>query len=743
MTFQPGTPLEVPANVSVDEATGTLAWDAVGGAAGYYLIIWNADSQMEVYNGEDQPPITGTSFPLFTAMGQQSVPAGNYTVQVVAVDGPFGNEAYTDPVPFFYQGGTAPTTISFSGKVVDSAGDPLEGAEVNWADNPVSTATETDGTFIITGLPVDMPFTLHIWMGGYVDLYSAVMRSGADIDSTQNPFKLFTPGPGGRLGRPRPAKALSPDGSWIEHPALPSRMPWCPVQASTGSPTPSFIPAVVEATGTEGTYRILNVADGDRVIVTAACPGFAFDGRVFMTHADSVSEGSISGASDGATLALRSQFDAAMIEFNAKNLSGFMAYVSESYLDDGQTKTGFSAELTEEFSDPGFDGETYVVLGSFIDEEMGYLTVLWNGVEREVIAFKNEGGAWKLYGNQKLFEVMARSGHQAASVNPDTYWVSLEVEDPGDIITGVTVTGDGIDGSIALFHDTEDHRWNSWQENNSPTFGNMRPELPLIYTFTINHGSDQQATETVAVTNFVEMFPYDAAPLEGQTVTGDFAFSWTPIPGFSHGIELSDMNWNRIWEKYDLQGGPVDGQVQVAYDGPALEGGRYYYNVVTSDSEGNYSLLQTSFTYALPGPVPNLGQAITVLKALTGQNPAGLEAVKDINNDGQIGLIEAMYVLQTNAGLVTPLPVTSESGKAQLTSRAWDDNDGFDFSKAETKRVQIIDDFQDWQDTDFIVETNIIFLAPGVEAQDLGEMSLSDVNRVPIDGVFSDAGCRP
>ncbi len=730
--FQPGTPLEVPANVGVNGDTGMLAWDAVDGAAGYYLVITDVGNQMEVYNGEADPMILQSPFDLFTALGQRGVPSGEYTVQVVAVDGPFGNEAYADPAPFFYQGGAA-MTISFTGKVVDSEGNAIQGAEVMLADNwSHMVMTGTDGTFTLGSLPIDTPFTLRIFLWGYADSYSAIIRSGTDIDSTGTPFKLFTPdqveawgveaGKGVITGR-----VLDRTSGFAVPNAVVS------YTSLSGQSYTVVYPGSAEATGAEGTYRILNIADGDRVIVTATCPGFAFDGRVFMTHAYSVSEGSIFGASDGATLTLRSQFDAAMVEFNSGHLEEFMACVSEDYLDDGQTKAGFRAELAEEFSDPGFDGETYVVLGSFIDGEMGYLTVLWNGVEREVIPFKYEGGAWQLYGNQKLFEVMARSGHQAASANPDTYWVSLEVEDPGDMITGVTVTGDGIDGSLALYHDPEDKSWNSWQENNNPTFGNMRPELPLTYTFTVNYQS-QEKTETVTVANFVEVFPYDAAPWEGQTVTGDFAFSWTPVPGFIHGIELFDMNWNRVWEKYDVQGGLVEGQVQVAYDGPALEGGRYYYNVVTSDSDGNYSLLQTSFTYALPGPVPSLGQAILVLQALTGQNPTGLEAVRDVNNDGRIGLIEAMYVLQTNAGLVTPLPVTSESGTAELTSRAWNDNDGFDFSEATTKRVQIIDDMYDWQDTDFIVETNIIFLAPGVEAQDLGVLSLSDVNRVPIDG---------
>lgn len=104
--FDPGTPMEVPAGTGVDEITGTLSWDAVTGAHGYYLVIFsneNGHGYQELYHGEDEPPIQATTFDLFAFMAGLEAAPGDYRVRVVAVDGLPGNEAYGDPVVFSFQ----------------------------------------------------------------------------------------------------------------------------------------------------------------------------------------------------------------------------------------------------------------------------------------------------------------------------------------------------------------------------------------------------------------------------------------------------------------------------------------------------------------------------------------------------------------------------------------------------------------------------------------------------------------
>jgi hypothetical protein len=637
-----------------------------------------------------------------------------------------------------------PPGISFTGKVTDNSGAGIEGATVSMAENlSLSTTTGADGTFTLNGLPVSTAFSLAVGKDGYTPVVSAVLRSGTDINNEDFPFVLFTAAEVAVWGIDTGKGAIT-GRVWDTSFGSPLQNAVVSFTSMLGQDYSVIYPGGTTATAADGKYIIPNVIAGDMVAVTATYPGFAFDGRVFFAQMDTVSEGLIFGSSDGDTLALRSSFDSAMALLNAKDLDGFMAAVSDNYLDDGQDKAGFRAELAEEFSDPDYEEETYAVLNTTIDGTSATMMVLWNGMEAELLYFVKEGESWKLYGNQALFEIMARSGHQVQSDGTGhQYWVSLEVEDPGNVINQVTVTGDGITEAITLYQDTEESSWNSWQNDNNPFFGSTRPELPLTYTVTINHGTGEGVTETFTaiVTNFVDVYPTNLSPGQDDAVSGDVTFTFTPVPGLEHGIELNDMSWNRIWEIDDVQTQIVDGQVQVVYDGAPLAPGSYSYNITTFDNEDNYSIVMSQFTYATPVPVPDFAQAISVLELLTGNEVTkeDLAEIQDVNADSKIGFAELLYILQTNANRRLPVPpVQSISGNTSLVSRAWDDNDGFDFSTEDVIRVQIIDDDTVWNGADFIIEWNSFFLAPGVQMQDLGVMSLDAVTEVPTTGYVND-----
>ncbi len=136
-------------------------------------------------------------------------------------------------------------------------------------------------------------------------------------------------------------------------------------------------------------------------------------------------------------------------------------------------------------------------------------------------------------------------------------------------------------------------------------------------------------------------------------------------------------------------------------------------------------------------PKPGLDQAIRALRIAAGQGP-GIAGIRDVNQDGRIGSAEAVYVLQTQAELRDPLyPVESVSGSASLISRGWDADvpfDGFIFSSGSVA---------DGESSDFIVEWNIIFTAPGVGVMDLGAMPLDQVAWVPRTGYSEDASVLP
>jgi len=132
-----------------------------------------------------------------------------------------------------------------------------------------------------------------------------------------------------------------------------------------------------------------------------------------------------------------------------------------------------------------------------------------------------------------------------------------------------------------------------------------------------------------------------------------------------------------------------------------------------------------------------LDDAILILKILTGIVDSGISG--DMSGDGTIGLEEECYTLQVLAGLrELPPPPSFDEGSASLIARAWDNNDGFDFSAGSVVPVlQVYDADEDnyvcqWNNADFVVEWNIIWLPPGVGIRDLGDgTSLDTTTQVP------------
>ncbi len=552
--------------------------------------------------------------------------------------------------------------ISFTGVVADSTGSGVTGATVALAGNAsVSTTTGTGGSFVISGIPEDSNFSLKISKDGYRNTYSQVIRSSSNINNASSPFILYTDaqtiawgvtsGKGVIVGRvwDKASVGFVQDASVSCTSAMGQTYT---VYYSGGGTT---------STAADGKYMIPNVLNGDTVYVTATYGGgvIVFDASVFMTHADAISEGMITGTSDGNTITLRNTFDTALGLLNDGDISGFMTYVSGDYLDDGMTKALFETELNEEFED-----QAYMVLSTEIDGDMATMVVLWNGMDVDVLSFRNESGNWKFYGNQEPFAVMVNSGCMSPDGGSvDNYWVSLEVEDPGDVVTAVTVAGGGLDGSVSLNHDGEEHLWRSWsesetEEDNNPSFGSTKPDLPLTYTFTVTYNGSITETFTASVNSFLEVFPADPSPAEGETVSGELSFTWTPVAGYEHDVELYHRNgsqWERIWEKEYTGGFPV------AYDGTValVEGGYYFYYITTENGDDSYSLLQINFTYGAPAgaDLPGLSEAILALQVLVGKNPDTGGLVWDISGDGKIGIAEVISILQCVTGFRTEYPI--------------------------------------------------------------------------------------
>lgn len=133
----------------------------------------------------------------------------------------------------------------------------------------------------------------------------------------------------------------------------------------------------------------------------------------------------------------------------------------------------------------------------------------------------------------------------------------------------------------------------------------------------------------------------------------------------------------------------------------------------------------------------NLEDVILALKVVTG-NPDGnnVQIEADVNEDQKIDIYEAIFDAQKLGGLRNTSSVSQ--GTVTLTSRAWNDNDGFIFNTAEVVKV-VGDCPPNCNNMDFYVETNIIFLKQGVIAQDLGVNSIEDIDSAPLSGYNLDS----
>jgi len=308
---------------------------------------------------------------------------------------------------------------------------------------------------------------------------------------------------------------------------------------------------------------------------------------------------------------IQSRFEAAMARFNAGDFSpetGFALYISDSYLDSGEDKTTFVAEAQADWKEYGTTTWTIdSILGA---GDYAAIALTWGDGEKDTLYFYKGSGVWMLYGNQKLFDVWASSGHQMYSDSSYPYWVSLAVGDP-DAASGITVSGVNVKGpglqaeGISLYHDNAAGRWHSWSQdefdpNLNPQWA-TEPMPPLDYFFTISYSGPAGISpeiQTFRVNSFVNAPPQASlTPIADSIATRPLTFSWESAgEGYSYRLEVNDANYNRIWEIDDLTG------TSVVYDGPTLGGGQYYYNLITEDGFDNMSMINVSFQMPLLYP---------------------------------------------------------------------------------------------------------------------------------------------
>lgn len=539
----------------------------------------------------------------------------------------------------------SPATISFSGNVVTMPGWPatsgmvavdaagVTAREVYFPMDPNASlgtaASEATGDFTVSGISSQATFYLELTPPGalstHLPVLSKFMNWNVDIQALL-PFVFFSSDQGTAFGNPagtgmivgRVALENSPT-TFLAGATLTAHE-WVPGAPPTlGAAYPVTYTGGGTATGSDGVFMVKNVPDGRLVQLVAALDNhtFAFNGSIVPARNGYLSEDSffataVPGAPHPEAAQIQSRFEAAMGRYNAEDFTeetGFAGYVSAGYLDSGDGKAAFVAELQEERSEEG--ALTWTVQSILGGGDTAEMTLAWDGWEVDTLYFLKEDGIWMLYGDQKRFDVWAYSGHDVYATNPEPYWVSISVRDPdpasGLTISNVNVTGPDLPAEgIDLYHDDWAGRWHSWSQNEwepslSPQWASA-PAVPLAYVLTIDYeGPSGTASEaqTFVVESFVDAAPAQEslAPAAGSTATQPLTFSWASAgDGYRYGVELNDANGNRIWSVYDLTG------TSVAYDGPALDGGHYAYSIVTEDGFENRSIVSTPFQVPLRFP---------------------------------------------------------------------------------------------------------------------------------------------
>lgn len=575
---------------------------------------------------------TGTTYPVTYTSGSttqadgiymvKNVPAGK-AVQLVATLAGYvfdfngavvsAQSGIVSEESFF----ASPTpTISFSGYVMDSASTPapVGGALIETRGIPPKTATSNaDGSYTLTGLPPETPFHQKLTKEGFAPSYTADMSSTGNIVNTADQaFNLFPAGQlttwnidsGKGIIRARVRdQARTPIGGVV----ISARSQFgqayaiCYDDACTAGKN-----ATDSAGSSSGRFIVRNVLPGDVVTVTATKLGWTFGSRTYRIYAGGIHQGGITGTGGDPGVeeqAIRNGFATAVAALNAGNVTGFMNFVSATYLDDGENRSNFQSNVQGLVT---AGGQLSYVIGSIsIQGDLATVQVTWTvtmGGEQEVdpetLIFKKGGSSWLIYGNQQRHGLVVTSQHWA-----DGYHAAFTLEDYSRQVTAVTVTGPGIQGSLSLTSHSE--TWDGqpinvwWSESQPPFLGTSVPGTAPTYTITAAAPSGS-TVYTRTITGWVQNFATNVFP--SGSAGGPVVFSWTGIPeAAEYSVEVNDTNWNRIWNSDDIPKNRTWAIYGDTEDGPApplVQGNTYNYWIVSRDAQENASFTAGQFVYS-------------------------------------------------------------------------------------------------------------------------------------------------
>ncbi len=309
----------------------------------------------------------------------------------------------------------------------------------------------------------------------------------------------------------------------------------------------------------------------------------------------------------------------------------------------------------------------------------------------------------------------------------------LELQMTGDTSSLTKVVVNGPEGSnINNFELNKDEGefWSVFPSDNSFITSGFPSNYSGTYTFVTTDYNDETDEMTFDFQPGTPLSIPEAVSLDSSGTT----LSWNDVSGAAgyyliiYSGEDNTTSYREIYNGDEYS--PLSATTADLYDLMTrlnAEPGDYSVRVIAVDRyDGNEACSEpVAFDYALEGTVPGFTQAITVSKMLAGLSVDSndLYNVRDVNLDGKIGFDEFVYILQSNAGLVDPLPaVYTRSGTSAILTKDTVFHEDFDFSSQSVVEMD---------DGDFYMESGSIEVTSGVMIKDLGAKSIDSVKRIP------------
>ena len=238
-------------------------------------------------------------------------------------------------------------TVAFTSRVTDgnlSTVTPLANVSVT-TDTGLTTYTDASGYYTLVNIPQNTSFVVKMSLSGRADSYSAKMSYSANANTSDRPYNLWTPSTltnwgnttGNSIIRARVVASTDLVTGYIggvvvtATDATDSSITYPVVY--TNATTGAFDPALV-STSANGQWAFRNVPAGRTVNVTASKNGYSFNTRTFVTVADAVCQGRITGTAaavvtpPASTNTLQASLQAGWYDIRSDNSNGGTNYYS-------------------------------------------------------------------------------------------------------------------------------------------------------------------------------------------------------------------------------------------------------------------------------------------------------------------------------------------------------------------------------------------------------------------------------